>query len=237
MPTALLQDDAARVFADPDSFATTLLYLFFDRYVLADNRAMNEEEEAQDDNGPLDWLPETIRHEIRADYGVEIPPTNLKKLAAAISITTTDAFFVKPDVFVQLANSLANSDPILTEFEPADAEECAWAVFESLILCQDGDEPPWSPEVATYIAKAIEADGLTHAPKTLRQFYAGTQPALLDDPVLAEASLLGQKESVEAIDAEVVALARRLQQQLERVPLKRGTTKPLVDKLRKLDAA
>jgi hypothetical protein len=232
MPTALLHDSANAVFKDPRSFATSLFYLFYDRYVLADDR---DDRGPESENGALDWLPDTIVRQIRADYGVELPPTNLKKLLTAISITLSDAFFTREDAFVPMANALADSDPEAGVFEPADAAECAWAVLEGQLLSQDG-AAPWSPAVQKYIEMAIERDGLAFPPALLRRFWSKPAPEALDDPELGEGVLTSQTETTGEIDAEIAQNVAALAAQLEHLPLKRGNVKPLVEQLRKLYA-
>lgn len=127
----------ALVFRDPNSFASTLLVEVLDFY------------------GPevLEWAPGTIRQELIDDIGDELVlDSNFQKLMSAITIVTTDQFYVSLPAFVQLVSGLTGS---MEEgyAVPPDPEELAWAIIEAAMIYTPEDEEEFNQEIRHYIGE------------------------------------------------------------------------------------
>ena len=161
IPHAVRRQKAATAWANPKSFATTLVHLFHDEYYdPKDPTAEN----------CYTWHPATILLEVRDDFGVELPRANFDRLMAGIHLVTSDAFYKSPPTFVELCNVLSGGlyDP--ATWDPADALECAWGITEAMLLSppDEDDEEPFSQEIRAYIGAALDQEGILNPPDVLR---------------------------------------------------------------------
>src|SRR4051812_19317451 len=91
MATATSPDALRQLLRDPDTFATTLLVLFVDRYGME----------------AMEWHPRAIAAQLADDFGVAVPAFTLDKLMAAITVLTTDYFYKNLSRFIDLCNVLS----------------------------------------------------------------------------------------------------------------------------------
>lgn len=93
--------------------------------------------------------------------GEFMPEENESKLQAIMTITTTDLFYKKPDVFSVIAQTLINGDPGITEAEvdTPSLSEVVWALYEAEL---NREEFPLSPSVVVFIDKIAESEGFDY---------------------------------------------------------------------------
>jgi hypothetical protein len=145
----------ADVLTDPDAFATTLVTMVHDTYG-AD---------------AYTWHPETLALELRDDYGVALPRASFDRLMAGLAIASGDEFFRSLPDFAQLCPVLSGEPYRPDLIDPPDAAECAWGITEALLLNppDDGDdEGPFAPEIAAYVGRVLDREGIADAPDVLR---------------------------------------------------------------------
>ena len=231
-PAAPTADPDAVLVTSPEVFGTTLL-------VWALDRIGPELIDPQDGTDPLD--PAAVAAEIVDVLGRPLPPRLFDRLMAALHVVTTDSFHTSVPDFIELANVLSGSPFDPTEFDPADAEECAWAVTEVALLAPpEPGEDFLSEEVLGYIGHALKAEGFLVAPrclsdadKYLKEASDQTAAAAADDPTTFAAAWQKRRERADALDAQVGDGVQRLLAQLESLHLKNGDTKNLIDRLEK----
>lgn len=210
------------ILLDEDTYATTLLVLFLDRYT----------------NEALEWHPETIRMQIEADIGIELPKHSLDKLMAAIVVVTTNYFYRNLIRFIELANILAGDDFDPTVFDPADSAEMAWAVTEVLLLSPPEKNEWFDEEIRDYVSEMLMAEGFIKLPKVLKTVASeGFEEKVdlggfEDDPEMFQAIYQGQEAKSTEIDALVQENMNELIAQLEALPLRNGQTDNMVRRLK-----
>lgn len=216
----------AEAWADPNSYATTLLTCFIDRYVMSD-----EEGEGK---AAWHWDPETIIAEVKSDFDVDITEQgNYHKLMAAITIVTTDLFFKNERCFLTLVNVLAGNDFRPAEFEPADVAECAWGLTEGLLLSPPTEPEPFSEAIRRYLGHECRREGFLKPPDILR-LALGTEDAYRvasawhGDPSVAEQQQAKNKEIAIVIQEGL----QELLGQLQTLPLRHGSVDELAGRIR-----
>lgn len=146
-------DRIRRLLESPDTFGTILLVLCVDTWP----ECLGDKDDPT--RGP--WHPATFRAELEQHFGAKVPPGNIDKLMAAVTIVTTDLFFTNVRSFIPLANVLAGDEFDPRVWEPADVVECAWGITEALLLDPpDNDNPePFSDEIRYYIGAVLKEEG------------------------------------------------------------------------------
>jgi hypothetical protein len=221
-PQVSQRQQLQRIVSDEETFATTLLLLFVDRF----------------GTEALAWHPQTIRMETQAAFGFPWPQHALDRLMAAITVVTTDFFFKSLPKFVQLCNTLAGSEFDPSVFDPADAFECAWGITEALILMPPEEPEPFTDDIRRYLGEAVAAAGVIKPPDILRLAIMPQQAAEADswanDPEMYQAIY----EVQESRGAEIVDMLRdnlrQLAQQLSAIQLQNGDVKPFLTRLNRI---
>lgn len=214
-----------RVWRDDNSFATTLLILFIDKY---GTEAMT-------------WDPMTIQSEVEQDFAVKLSRPIFDRLMAGISVLSTDVFFKSLPDFINLSNVLCGDTFDPTVFDPADAGECAWAMTEALMLSppDDDDEEPFAPEIVDYLAEVIKSEGILTPPDILRLGLKDDAAKLMesvrydysDDPEMFNAIFDMEKSKTDDINLMVKERLSALVKQIESLPLDNGDSSEAVRKL------
>lgn len=220
-----------RVWQDTAMLATPLFVLWLDNYVVGED----EDEQKR----VLQWDPETIRMEIEDDFKVQVPQPVLDKIFTAREIFTTDRFFTVTADFIDFCNILSGTatfDPRV--WDPADAAECAWGITEALLLDppDDENEAPFSDEIVGYVAGVVEAEGIIRPPDVLKignleDRSVAVNGAWSDDPVMFGAIWKKDSEKTDDINRMIRSRLSLLVQQLSELPLMRGDTGKIVEKL------
>lgn len=224
------RDKVRTAWQNPEMLATPLLVLWLDAYVVGEDKAGQAE--------VLAWDPETVRLEIEDDFKVSVPQPVLDKLFAAREIVTTDRFFTSLPDFVAFCNVLSGATFDPTEFDPADAAECAWGITEALLLDppDDATREVFAPDIVAYVGHAVAEEGILDPPDVLRLAgppgrAARAAAAWADDPALAAEIVARDAAKGAAITRGVRDRLRLLTRQLEALSLARGDTAEIVEKL------
>lgn len=177
----------------------------------------------------FDWEPETIRMQLRSDYGVvAMPQPNMDKLLALITALTTNLFYVSPEAFTNIANALNDEGADFRIWDPVEADEAAWAIAEVAY----NDRPKkdedfaerFSHEVRYYLGSILDLEGIVEPPGMLsmaERVPAAEKPELsfADDPSMYLGFYKLNQTKSEAISDYVKQRTVALMQQLNTVPL------------------
>jgi hypothetical protein len=202
-----------QVLEDPNSFGTCLLALFLDSY----------------GTEAFEWEPETIRLQLKDDFGATLPLMNHDKLWGLIVAMTTNQFQLSQEIFAETCRALNGDEADFGVFSPADPEDLAWGVAE--VVYNDPPDPAlgnaeFSHEVARYTGLVLYNNGILEPPKFL-QFaeYPRENPVLdletafVDDPDMFEAARQKQVTAKVGLEAYVQERMKQLWQQLQELPL------------------
>lgn len=220
MPTNTLQHR----WKAPDSFATTLLVMYADRY----------------GTEGFSWDPNTILLLVERDFQVDLPAGNFDRLMAAISLVTSDAFYNDLQTFIDTCNIFSGDlyDPRI--WDPADASECAWGVVEALLLCPpDNEEQPFTEEILAYIGKVLDVEGIRTPPAILKMAIRENRDDVddySDDPVIFAGIDEFQRSKSNEINATLKRNLRKLIEQLESLPLRTGDARRVAAEIGKYAA-
>jgi len=212
----------SQAIVSPESFATTLLVVAMD--VL--------------DKEMLGWTPQTISMELQDELGVKIPSTNLSRLLTAINLYTTDDFSFRVSRFIHLSNILAGDDFDAEEFDPADADEMAWAVTESSFINPDHLER-FSDEIQGYVCFKCKEEGLSRLPGVLsfaQKYWTSNNYAaeyFNTDPDMFAAVQGNLDQPLREVEQSVREAAARMFEQLAALKLRDGSTEKLLQRLRR----
>lgn len=212
---------ADEAWLSPLSHATVLLCLYVDTYGMEG----------------LSWHPETVKQQVEEDFAVKLPQQNFDRLMAAITLCTTNYFFKRLSVFIELCNVLSGDDFNPNVFKPADCMDCAWGITEALLIAPPDEEEPFTDEIRYYLAEILKSEGFVQAPDILALALGGNRvdqvsQDFTDDPELWSAMYKTQKEKNQEVVDLLKSTLHNLLAQLEGLPLQNGSTKELVDKLR-----
>lgn len=203
--------------------ATVLLTLFLDRF----------------GTEALEWDPATIALEIEDEFDVDLPQISLDRLIVAIQILTTDRFFKRLPDFIAFCNVL-DGDPFQPDtFDPADAEEVAWGITESLLISppEDDDPEPFTDEIRAYIGSVLDSEGILNPPDILRIALrmVNVSPAMKDfsdDPTMFSAIYDVEAGKTEDINQSIRFKTELLAEQLAALSLKNGNTQQVAEMLK-----
>jgi hypothetical protein len=142
------------LFRTDDSFALSLITAFLE---------VNGTE-------ALEWEPETLRLEVKADFGITPSQTVMDKLQAAITILTTDHEYSWWEPFEEITHVLNDYEANFEVMRPPTVEEIAWGVLESNLI--DPSEEPlrkaYSGEIQAYISLILQKAGFYQSPESLQ---------------------------------------------------------------------
>lgn len=205
-----------------ETFATVLLTLFLDRFGVE----------------ALEWDPATITLEIEEEFDVELPRLSLDKLMVATQILTTDRFHKSLPDFVEFCNVLGGEPYSPQTFDPADAEEVAWGITESMLIAppDDEDTEPFSNEIRAYIGAVLDKEGIINAPDVLRIALrqARISPSIedfSDDPEMFSAVYKLEAAKTDEINQTIVTKTQILAAQLAALQLQNGNTQAVAKML------
>jgi hypothetical protein len=208
------------VFEDPEVYATTLLIAVTDLY----------------GTEAYEWAPETIRLELKSDLGADLPPQNLDKLMAALSIIKSDEFYKDVTKFIHLCNVLSGDEFDPEVFDPADPAEMAWGITEAMLLNPPEGSEPFAKDIRFYMGHALSEDGMITPPDVLKIAIMDNvndpMNNLADDPEMYQAFYENQQSKSLEITAMIKEQMHELINQLEHLPLSEGSTENLIKKIR-----
>lgn len=210
-----------KILSDPESTGTVLLVILMDLY--------GAEATA--------WSPQAILLEFEDDFKVKLPSNNLDKLMATIQIITSDEFYTNLPTFNEFCVILADGPHQPGVFVPADARSCAWGMSEVLLLDPPEQDEPFSPEIVSFLSKAISDEGILKPPDVLR--IATHDPQLMDrirydyadDEEMFTGIYKAEKEKTDEINTYVRDRLRKMLMTLESLPLTQGDARQISQKL------
>jgi hypothetical protein len=209
----------------PQTFATVLITVFLDRFGLE----------------ALEWDPATIALEIEEEFDVDLPQHALDKVMAAITILTTDRFYKSMPDFVSICNVLSGDTYDPNTFDPADGEEIAWGITESLLIYppEDDDESPFSDEILAYIGAALDAEGIINPPDILRIALRSSNVStslddFSDDPAMFNAIYDLEAAKTGEINAIIKEKTVMLYEQMAALQLQNGSTEKVLTALKQV---
>lgn len=129
----------------------------------------------------LEWAPETLFMELVDDFKTNLPRLNKDKLVIGFTLLTSDDFYRRVSRFIQICNVLSGS-AMSTDFDKADAMECAWGITEALLLSppEEDEEEPFSEEIRHYIGQILDSEGIQNPPDVLRLAISDRQQSSND---------------------------------------------------------
>ena len=195
-----------------DTFATVLLAILLDNF----------------GTDLFEWEADTIKLEIMANYGIEMPDVNHDKIWSLIVVLTTNQFYVSWELYMAICSALMNQEPDFSSFAPADPEELAWGVTEVLLNDPPDpkDPPEFSNEVERYTGVILHQNSIMEPPKQLGFAEMPTEnpvldldTAFVDDPLMFEPAWNAQAAKKKEIETFVEVRLKALFAQLADVPL------------------
>jgi hypothetical protein len=140
-----------QLLANPATFTTALMAIILEHY----------------GTEALEWTPETIFMELRDDFHVDLPKQNKDQIVAGINLLTSDDFYTRPSMFVQICNVLAGSE-MAESFDKADVVECAWGIAEAYLISPPQDlQHAFHPEILHYLGSVLDDEGIKKPPAIL----------------------------------------------------------------------
>lgn len=221
-----MPDPNRQVWSDPNSFATTLLVVFLDRF----------------GTEALTWEPSTIAIEIEDEFRVNLSQHALDRLLVGIQLLTTDSFTKSLPDFIQFCNILSGDTYDPRNWDPADAVEIAWGLTESLLLDPPDEDEPFTDEIRAYIGAVLDQEGIMQAPDILQIALRDTvkptfQGDYSDDPTMFAAIYQFEAGKTQDINTVVRTNLEQLAVQLESLRLRTGSPKAIIQHLRSAAAA
>jgi hypothetical protein len=208
---------------DPKSFGFTLLTMYIDTY----------------GTEGVNWMPETIEIELRDDFGIDLSADNFDRLMTAISLLTSNSFFVSLPDFIRTCVTLSDFHVAQNTMILPDADDIAWGVSESLLISPspDDDDNPFSKEITAFIGQVLDSEGILNPPDVLR--IATRDQSLVDrvnyefsdDPEMFTAIQGFEAGKTDNINKIIRGRMRALVLQLKSLPLRHGKAGALADKI------
>ena len=143
----------ANEWTSPDSSATVLLAVAIDVLTPA----------------CLEWEPETIREQLKAQLGVTVAQREMDRFLALRAALVSDMAYQNVLVFHHTMNALNGSRIIFSAWEPVDLDELTWGLYELMLNDKPESDEDWasrfSADVRRYVG-VIANDG-RYAPGSL----------------------------------------------------------------------
>lgn len=197
------------IFQDPDTFASIVILYLVDQYTV----------------DVLDWDLETIAMEVKDDFGTEINPAVLDKIAVGQLLLNTNMFHQSLPDFINFCNVMNNESGLKEAWSPADSYEMAWAVAEEKLLVNEEDE--FNSEILAYMTTVLRDEGVVTPPDSLSFIPAEelAGPLINEvsyDPTIFQASFEEGEATSTAVQDYVSKQLLKWQGQLEDLKLSHG---------------
>jgi hypothetical protein len=158
----------------------------------------------------LEWQPELLRDELEQDYGVKVSGLQSDKLQAVFTLLLTDLYEGQWEVFETVGHLLNGQPDTFEDFSPLDAEGLAAALaHRRLVVGDDPDRTPFSPEVRAYAGLVFQGYGLSRPPAIF--------PEAILPGGLPEADPAALREKDEALGEMFDARTRHVREWLDRL--------------------
>lgn len=212
-----------KLLANPNTFGFTLLTIFLDLH----------------GHEGLEWRPATIQMELEQEFGIDMPAGNYDRLMTAISIYTTNTFFVSTPDFVRACVVLSGHHPTPNLLQLPDSEDLAWGITEGLLIQPpgNGEKGPFSAEITGFIGEVLSSEGIINPPDVLR--IAVRDQSLLsrvsydysEDPEMFSGIVQMENSKTDAINGIIKGRLHSLLMQLATLPLQNGDAMTMATKM------
>lgn len=212
---------------DPGIFATSLLVGLLDEF----------------GTEMFEWDPDTLRLEIKSEYGADIPQSNMDKIQALTMVLTTDLFYRNLEAFMHVANSLGHNGADFQAYDPPDVQEMAWALAETALVDPPDKGTSFGPEIVLYMREKLKAEGFSKAPRILAPFCGelvrdeDVNGAFADDEVMYHGYWEGQQRKALAVDSFLQEGLQRIMAEIAALPLRTANQQAIRDVKARVDKA
>jgi hypothetical protein len=111
--------------------------------------------------------PGAIATAIKNAYAVSLPPENLGKIMAAISVITTDNLTRSLPSFLATIHGLLGDGIDWSYEEPIDVDDLAWALMEATLLYPPEEDTKYDDQIVGYIQLMLAREGIKSPPAIL----------------------------------------------------------------------
>jgi len=204
----------ARVFTDPESFATCLLAVGLDHF-----------------GSCVNWTPQTWVDEVRDTFRVDMHPRNLDRVMGMCQVLSSpDEFYVSEAGFNDIVQAIASEWFSPTTWHPPTTAECLWACVETFLIDPPDNRstPRFSPDVMSYITQIARNEGFHSLPQVFTAFGVIEDKSVYapydysEDASLVQAAMKGAQFREEDLDGWLAGELREYTTQLEKLPLTHG---------------
>lgn len=169
-----------------------------------------------------EWEPETLEITVREKYG-NVSQDSIERALAAISVLKSNLFTQDVTAFCMTCSTLDFERSGNETFVPAGLDEVMWGLTEARLLLGALPDDEFSDEVAVYVGKLLEEEGLERPPDLLkfavRKDTGLSADTLADLPDLSAMFEADQETTKETLDADAMDKLRRLLEQIESLRL------------------
>lgn len=151
MPALHEQRKKAKLLSDKSTFATVLTGIVLQHY----------------GSDIFEWYPQTLRREIKDDFNIKIPSSNISKIYSSITfLKNTDSFHNFVNFHNDIILGINGHNMQSTFWIPPTVEEILWGAFETLLL---SDEPinlenRFSYEINYYVCMSLNLESYPRMP-------------------------------------------------------------------------
>lgn len=213
----------AELLQNPQTFASTLVIIFVDRY----------------GTEGMTWAPQTIRMQMTDDFG-DMTDIGFDRLMAGITLLTTNYFYKNVSRFIDLCNVLSGNSFSPAEVIPASVDECAWGITEAMLLAPPDfqeDPEPFCEDIRNYLRAVLDSEGFVKAPDVLaiasppsRDLQAIADDWADDPDMYAAIDQTQNQRTTNSLNSIKTGLVKLIQQ-LESLPLENGSTAGIVSRV------
>lgn len=213
------------IFSNDDAYATSLVTVFIDTYT----------------SEALAWHPSAIKQQIEEDFPGTVSRLCFDRLMAGITLLTTNYFYRRVSVFIEVCNVLSGDTFDPTEFDPADSAECAWGITEAMLIHPPDEPEPFSSEIRAYIGAVLNSEGFVSAPDVLRigthaNLRENVGEVFTDDPSMFAAIYQTQNGKKAEIESLLRSNLNDLMDQLRNLRLENGNVENVLRRIPKFTA-
>lgn len=191
----------------------------------------------------FEWDPDTLRLELKAEYHVDIPQSNMDKIQALLLVLTTDMFYRNLEAFMHTANALCHGGADFQSYDPPDVQEICWALAETTLIDPPDKTTVFGPEIVTYMLEKLKDEGFSRAPRILAPFCSqleqeeAVNSAFEDDEVMYHAYWESQQRKTLTVDQYLQEGLKRIADELLALPLRSGNKQAIKDLKERVDRA
>lgn len=188
----------------------------------------------------LTWEPETLEIAVREKYG-DVDADSVERLMAAVGILTSNMFTQDIIALCMTCTALDFERSGGDQFIPAGLDEIMWGLTEARLLLGGLKDTGFSEEVAIYVGKLLDEEGLENPPDTLafaKRIDTGMSAETLADlPDLSAIFEDDQNASKETLDMVAMEKLRMLLEQIDSLKLETSDLSEFKDVFNKMKGA